>query len=293
MDGKTMIIDLTSIGGESDDERGKQKIEVWSVVEEAVRKEASSDEEDEEDRKPAAKIILSGSSSRDTKNDKEGAQGGVFADLNNNDGKDEDNQQVSQGVPTGEPVVAAATAPNPAATTAMATQLGREEVDSIYIPEDCQDPANYMKSFKSLVYNWKHGHETVAWALKQVGSPYGTQAATDKINERKKRSIFQPDIGMKVDKYFSGKLHSGEVIDGPYDVEVDDEHERRRTAQVWKVRYEDGDEEDYEYEELYRIRKSRRRLPVSSEGRPFHCLELFCGSATVSAAFLERKWTGK
>lgn len=54
--------------------------------------------------------------------------------------------------------------------------------------------------------------------------------------------------------------------------------------------YNDGDKEDYTYDELFRIRAHRPTRPMNPHARQFCALELFCGCAAVSHEFLDRKW---
>ena len=62
-------------------------------------------------------------------------------------------------------------------------------------------------------------------------------------------------IGVKVAKYFDGKLYQGEVI------EYDEEYE------YWKVKYDDGDEEEYERHELEELIQLFKEHCTSSNKR--------------------------
>lgn len=121
-------------------------------------------------------------------------------------------------------------------------------------------------------------------ALHAVGPPYGTQEAMLKIQQareekkwkRPARCTFEPHLGMEVRKLFQGSKtpFCGRVIVGE---PVDKEEEDGQVYKNWCVEYTDGDREDMTEHELRRCYQWRARTHLSCTGRPFQCLELFCG----------------
>lgn len=106
---------------------------------------------------------------------------------------------------------------------------------------------------------------------------------------------FTPTYGMAVRKMFEGRYYFGKVIStDPFNVTrpVTDSAKRDQTVPVWKVEYEDGDQEDMELDELLRVRIGRPRLPAPVRGRAFQMLELFSGRGIVTQAFFARQWKG-
>ena len=153
------------------------------------------------------------------------------------------------------------------------------------LPQNCKSPQAFLRSYKALVEESNCDPSEVKLALQKVGPPYGLQNTMLEIQNAQNN----PSIGMKVADRFDGRMYSGQVIEGPVERQADD---GIGLVTVWIVEFEDGDIQEYEKDELYRIRKNRPRAPMACLGRPFHCLEIFCGQGTVSGAFLDRKWKG-
>jgi hypothetical protein len=91
---------------------------------------------------------------------------------------------------------------------------------------------------------------------------------------------WQPRIGLKVRRLFGMEYFVGEVV-GEGTIDIDGEPEK-----IWRVKYEDGDEEDLNYRQLIQFRQNRHRVPYAVIGRPFRFCELFCGSGVVTGALL-------
>jgi len=147
--------------------------------------------------------------------------------------------------------------------------------------------------------------EIVESALDEVRYPYGLQKVMQKILERsedeatkflfsRKPKPFQPKNEMKfkekdsrrnlngrtVRKRFEGKMYQGTVVGkskSPDDMEW------------FKVRYEDGDEEDLDGYEVIHHLYPPSEIP-SCLGRKFVSLELFAGSCVLSDAFYQQGW---
>ena len=64
-----------------------------------------------------------------------------------------------------------------------------------------------------------------------------------------------------------------------------------KLVKVWKVVYEDGDDEELDWEELLRWHVRTPDPDLSNiRGRAMQALELFCGSGVVSQEFRQRYW---
>ena len=125
-------------------------------------------------------------------------------------------------------------------------------------------------------------------ALKQVGPPYfGLQTVQAKLDELEEsrggwkpaEKEFKPEIGLIMREMFEGEYFEGRIIDGPEDVKKSD----GEVVPMWHVEWEDGDEGDYEIDELYRMWPGCPREPSPVEGRPLAALELFCGESILCA----------
>ena len=133
-------------------------------------------------------------------------------------------------------------------------------------------------------------------ALRKIGPPYkrlqiaalNIQQMREKKAAAQRRGVVEPfevEIGMEIRRPFDGTLFSGEVI-----FEVEEEtFKDGKPVRVWKVKYEDGDTEDLEYDELLRFRYPPPVL-APCRGRAMQCLELFCGRGVVSQEFRQRLW---
>lgn len=58
----------------------------------------------------------------------------------------------------------------------------------------------------------------------------------------------------------------------------------------WEVTYDDGDKQDYEFMDLFRIRANRPTRPFHPCGRQLYALELFSGCGKVTQEFVDLKW---
>lgn len=150
-----------------------------------------------------------------------------------------------------------------------------------------------FEAAKEALQNFSFSNEEVDHALEQIGPPYtmlqtAVMAMQRRQNEGKTKEqleLFDVEIGMTVKKPFHGKLFEGVVL---YEVqELVIKH--GEYVKVWKVVYEDGDQEELEFDELLRHRWPP--LEVSQcRGRAMQALELFCGSGVVSQEFRFRTW---
>ena len=108
-------------------------------------------------------------------------------------------------------------------------------------------------------------------------------------------SRFEAKIGLKIRKNFLGASYNGTVISGPTWLKDDEEGD---DIKVWRVKYEDDDEDDMEYHELFRWRANRpidNFFVSGSGGRRRRCrqlcaLELFGGLGIVTQAFQDRRF---
>ena len=99
---------------------------------------------------------------------------------------------------------------------------------------------------------------------------------------------FYPEIGMGVRVPMGGSSYHGKVTAGP---EYKTPEGSKREVKMWEVTFDDGDIEDYSWDELLRYRASR---PIIKRedclGRVLYALELFCGEGIVTQKFCERKF---
>jgi len=136
-----------------------------------------------------------------------------------------------------------------------------------------------FEAAKMALSNLSYSTEEVENVLRDIGPPYTSlQTAALKIQQKQNKGasedqleLFEVQIGMIIRKPFDGTIYEGVVL-----CEVEEEVKKAGvTVKVWRVVFEDGDEEDLEYDELLRFRDP---LPDISKcrGRAMQCLELFC-----------------
>jgi hypothetical protein len=205
--------------------------------------------------------------------------------LNADDGDgDDDGDRKPPSTGADEAAAAAATEPEPPKRRVYADPTVQAYVDAL--PSDAARE-RYERSRAAFSDRPDVNMEDLSRALAEVGPPYfGLQAVQSKLDECEERrggwkpedpNEFRPVVGMMMREMFDGEYFEGRVVDGPEEVQDKD----GELVEVWHVQWEDGDEGDYEIDELYRMWPGCARAPIPAEGRPLAALELFCGECVV------------
>jgi hypothetical protein len=166
-----------------------------------------------------------------------------------------------------------------------------EENDTEYGDDDVEDDRRTKKREKSkkqfraakkaLINFGSYTLEEIDSKLREIGPPYTKlQAVALAIQRDRKRNssearlgVFQVDLGMIVRKPFDGTEYEGMVV---YKHKGETElNDGVSLGDTWRVVYEDGDEEDLQYDELLRFRHPKPEFS-RCRGRAMQCLELFC-----------------
>jgi hypothetical protein len=166
-----------------------------------------------------------------------------------------------------------------------------EENDTEYGDDDIEDDRRTKKREKSkkqfraakkaLINFGSYTLEEIDSKLREIGPPYTKlQAVALAIQRDRKRNssearlgVFQVDLGMIVRKPFDGTEYEGMVV---YKHKGETElNDGVSLGDTWRVVYEDGDEEDLQYDELLRFRHPKPEFS-RCRGRAMQCLELFC-----------------
>jgi hypothetical protein len=148
-----------------------------------------------------------------------------------------------------------------------------------------QKDRRYKKAKQSLCAMPGLSEQEVVNALEKVGPPYGLQTVMHEINVHRNSQrwvepgLFEPYVGMAVQKMFNGKNWQGKVTkDGEHVMTEGENGEPAKEVMMWEVTFEDGEKEDMELGELLRCSSDRPRIPAPCRGRQLQCLELFCGT---------------
>jgi hypothetical protein len=147
---------------------------------------------------------------------------------------------------------------------------------------------DYETAKRSLCRMLEMTEEEVVEALAFIGPPYGLNEAMQFIREKRKNGIWKEPkpfdgikIGMRIRKPFNGQNYFGTVVNEAELLTEIDEDGCKIESLFWKVKFDDGDEDDMCFEEILQYRADRVNVPAAPRGRPLQCLELFCGTCNL------------
>jgi len=214
-------------------------------------------------------------------------------------GSDDESSETDDNNIRGVPNKLQKSSPAPSPMTPLKNKYGSTKVIQI---DGNSDPKRslFSRALNAVLSLENVTAEEATTALHAIGPPYGLQEATRELREMRQRanergqSLITIHPGMKLRKRFNGKECFGEVVremeDFVWKPQDNATGKSGIYAKVWRVKFDDGEEEDLEWDEIVQCRCERTRIPASCRGRPLQCLELFCGQGIVAQEFSERKW---